>query len=135
MELKLSHTILATSDHDAALTFYRDVLGFTVVNDVAFEGMRWLTVSPPSQPELEIVLETPGACASAEDRQTIENLLAKGVLGRINFTTDDVDKAFDQIQASGAEVVQEPMDQPYGVRDCAFRDPSGNLLRFNQAKR
>ncbi|WP_214321244.1 VOC family protein [Nonomuraea sediminis] len=136
MNLSLSHCFLAVDDHDKALAFYRDVLGLKVRNDVQFEGMRWVTVSPPSQPDLEIVLEPPSANpnASAADREAISELMAKGMLGRAVFQTGDCDATFERILTSGAEVVQEPMDQPYGVRDCAFRDPAGNLLRFTQRR-
>jgi catechol 2,3-dioxygenase-like lactoylglutathione lyase family enzyme len=136
MELKLSHCFIAVDDHDEALAFYRDVLGFEVVNDVRFEAMRWVTVSPPAQPDVQIVLEPPLADpnASPADRRTMAEMLAKGLLRGVIFATADVDGAFERIRAAGAEVVQEPMDQPYGVRDCAFRDPAGNLLRFNQAR-
>jgi predicted enzyme related to lactoylglutathione lyase len=134
MDLRLSHCFLPVHDHDKALGFYRDILGFKVRNDVAVEGMRWVTVSPPSQPDVEIVLGPPAANpgASAADRHTITELMAKGLMGWVVFVTDDCDATFDRIQAAGAEVMQEPIDQPYGVRDCAFRDPSGNLLRFSQ---
>ncbi|MCW2859043.1 MAG: lyase [Actinoallomurus sp.] len=134
MDNRLSHCFLAVDDHNKALSFYRDVLGLEVRNDVSFEGMRWISVGPPSQPEVEIVLEPPGVNpdASPADRQVMADLLAKGVLGRLVFATDDCDATFDEVRASGAEVVQEPVDQPYGVRDCAFRDPAGNLLRFTQ---
>jgi predicted enzyme related to lactoylglutathione lyase len=136
MDLKLSHCVIPVDDHDKALHFYRDVLGLEVRNDVSFEGMRWVTVGPAAQPEVEIVLEPPGANpnASPADRQVITELMAKGLMGRIVFATDDCDATFARIQASGAEVVQEPIDQPYGVRDCGFRDPAGNLLRFTQPR-
>jgi len=136
MELKLSHCFIAVHDHDQALAFYRDVLGLTVRNDVRFEGMRWVSLTPPLQPELEIVLEPPGAHpnASPADRKALDDLLAKGMLRGVLFATDDCDATFEQIRASGAEVLQEPIDQPYGVRDCAFRNPSGNMIRFNQSK-
>jgi predicted enzyme related to lactoylglutathione lyase len=135
MDLKLSHCFIAVDDHDKALAFYRDALGLEVRNDVSFEGMRWVTVGPPLQPEIDIVLEPPTATpnASQADREAAAQLLAKGLLRAVIFTTDDVDGAFERIQASGAEVLQEPMNQPYGVRDCAFRDPAGNMLRFNQS--
>jgi len=135
MDLKLSHCFIAVDDHDKALAFYRDALGLEVRNDVSFEGMRWVTVGPPLQPEIDIVLEPPTATpnASPADREAAAQLLAKGLLRAVIFTTDDVDSAFERIQASGAEVLQEPMNQPYGVRDCAFRDPAGNMLRFNQS--
>ena len=135
MDLKLSHCFIAVDDHDKALAFYRDALGLEVRNDVSFEGMRWVTVGPPLQPEIDIVLEPPTATpnASPADREAAAQLLAKGLLRAVIFTTDDVDGAFERIQGSGAEVLQEPMNQPYGVRDCAFRDPAGNMLRFNQS--
>ncbi|WP_217237010.1 VOC family protein [Streptomyces sp. AC555_RSS877] len=134
MDVKLSQCFIAVDDHDQALAFYRDVLGLEVRNDVAFEGMRWVTLGSPSQPDVEIVLEPPLADpnASPADKQAMAELLAKGVLRGVIFSTDDVDATFERIQASGAEVLQEPFDQPYGVRDCAFRDPAGNMLRFNQ---
>lgn len=132
MNLKLSHCFLAVDDHDKALVFYRDVLGLEVRNDIGSEKMRWITVGPASQPDFDIVLEPPGAEASEPDRQAIGDLMAKGVFGRLVFTTDDVDATFERIQAAGAEVIQEPIDQPWGPRDCAFRDPAGNVLRFNQ---
>jgi predicted enzyme related to lactoylglutathione lyase len=135
MDISLSTCFLAVDDHDKALAFYRDVLGLEVRNDVSYEGMRWVSVGSPSQPDVEIVLEPPLADpnASPEDRQTMAELLAKGLLRGVIFRTDDCDATFERIQASGAEVLQEPMDMPYGVRDCAFRDPSGNMLRFSQA--
>ncbi|MEC3998410.1 VOC family protein [Actinacidiphila sp. DG2A-62] len=136
MDIKLSQCFIAVDDHDKALAFYRDVLGLQVRNDVAFEGMRWTTVGSPSQPGVDIVLEPPLADpnASAADRQAMVELLAKGMLRAVIFTTDDVDALFARVREAGAEVVQEPVDQPYGVRDCAFRDPAGNMLRFNQPR-
>ena len=136
MDIKLSHCFIAVDDHEKALAFYRDVLGLEVRNDVKYEGARWLSVGSPSQPEVVIVLEPPGMDpnASPADRQTMAELLAKGMLRGVVFETDDCDAAFDRIAASGADVVQEPMNQPYGVRDCAFRDPAGNLLRFSQKR-
>jgi predicted enzyme related to lactoylglutathione lyase len=136
MDLTLSHCFIAVHDHDKALAFYRDVLGLEVRSDVAFEGMRWVTVGPPSQPDVDIVLEPPSVNpdASPADRQALAELLAKGMLRGVIFATGDCDATFEHIRASGAEVLQEPIDQPYGVRDCAFRDPSGNMLRFNQRR-
>ncbi|MGP3950028.1 VOC family protein [Streptomyces sp. 7N604] len=136
MDLKLSHCFIAVHDHDKALAFYRDVLGLEVRNDVGFEGMRWVTVGSPSQPDVDIVLEPPSADpnASPADKQALEELLAKGMLRGVIFATGDCDATFEHIRAAGAEVIQEPIDQPYGVRDCAFRDPSGNLLRFSQSR-
>jgi catechol 2,3-dioxygenase-like lactoylglutathione lyase family enzyme len=136
MDIKLAQCFIAVDNHDEALGFYRDVLGFEVYNDVAFEGMRWVTVGSPSQPGVEIVLEPPAANpnASPADKQAMAELLARGMLRGVNFSTDDCDAAFEHIRASGAEVLQEPIDQPYGVRDCAFRDPAGNMLRFAQRR-
>ncbi|MEU8837960.1 VOC family protein [Streptomyces roseus] len=136
MEIKLSQCFIAVDDHDRALAFYRDALGLEVRNDVAFEGMRWVTVGSPAQPDVEIVLEPPAANPNAApaDRQAMAELLAKGMLRGVIFSTDDVDAAFERIRAAGGEVLQEPADQPYGVRDCAFRDPAGNMLRINQPR-
>jgi uncharacterized glyoxalase superfamily protein PhnB len=132
MELRLNNTFLEVDDHEAALGFYRDTLGFEVRQDVATEYGRWLTVGPPAQPEIGIVLQSAGAGRPPEDARTVQALLAKGSLNGLIFQTDDVDGLFEKVAASGAEVLQEPMDMPYGVRDCAFRDPSGNMVRFNQ---
>ncbi|WP_432155885.1 MULTISPECIES: VOC family protein [unclassified Streptomyces] len=132
MDLKLRQCFIAVDDHDKALHFYRDVLGLEVRNDVGFEGMRWVTVGSPLQPDVEIVLEPPGAGPdiSPADREAMARLLAKGVLRGVIFTTGDCDALFARVEEAGADVLQEPMDQPYGVRDCAFRDPAGNVLRF-----
>ncbi|MFJ5834772.1 VOC family protein [Streptomyces sp. NPDC093089] len=137
MNVKLSQCFIAVDDHDKALGFYRDALGLEVRNDVGFEGMRWVTVGSPDQPDVEIVLEPPLADpnASPADRQAVAELLAKGMLRGVIFSTDDVDKTFETIRAAGGEVLQEPVDQPYGVRDCAFRDPAGNMVRFNQPRK
>lgn len=134
--MKVSTCFIAVDDHDKALAFYRDVLGLEVRNDVGFEGMRWVTLGSPSQPDVSIVLEPPLADpnASPADREAMAELLAKGLLRAVIFETDDVDAAFERISASGAEVLQEPMDQPYGVRDCAFRDPAGNMIRIQQRR-
>ncbi|MFF5922920.1 VOC family protein [Streptomyces flavochromogenes] len=136
MNVKLSQCFIAVDDHDKALAFYRDALGLEVRNDVGFEGMRWVTVGSPAQPDVEIVLEPPLADpnASPADRQAVAELLAKGMLRGVIFATDDVDATFEQVRAAGGEVLQEPVDQPYGVRDCAFRDPAGNMLRFTQPR-
>jgi predicted enzyme related to lactoylglutathione lyase len=135
MAIEISHCFIAVDDHDKALAFYRDALGMEVRNDVTFEGMRWVTIGSPSQPGVEIVLEPPVADpgASSTDKEAAAELLAKGLLRGVNFRTDDCDATFERIRATGAEVLQEPMDMPYGVRDCAFRDPAGNMLRFSQA--
>jgi uncharacterized glyoxalase superfamily protein PhnB len=135
MNVTLQYTFLEVDDHEAALAFYRDTLGLEVRNDVNTAFGRWLTVGPKDQPELGIVLESVGVgCRSPEDAETLRSLLAKGSLAGLVFTTDDIDGLFERIRASGAEVMQEPMDQAYGVRDCAFRDPAGNMMRFQQAK-
>jgi len=132
MDLSVKYTFLEVYDHEATLAFYRDALGLEVRQDVAMEGARWLTVGPAAQPELGIVLQTAGVGRPAEDGQTIKALLDKGSLAGLVFETDDVDATFEKVRASGAEVLQEPMDQAYGTRDCAFRDPSGNQVRINQ---
>ncbi|MBX4179088.1 VOC family protein [Streptomyces geysiriensis] len=137
MDINLSQCFIAVDDHDKALAFYRDVLGMEVRDDVGFEGMRWVTVGSPDQPDVDIVLEPPLADpnASDADKKAMAELLAKGLLRGVIFTTDDVDATFERISTAGAEVLQEPVDQPYGVRDCAFRDPAGNMLRFNQPRK
>ena len=135
MDLRIHYTFLPTDDPEASLAFYRDVLGFEVRNDVGAGTMRWVTVGPPGQPGTSVVLYPPGADPSVTDdeRRTIAELMAKGSFASLVLAADDVDAAFETIAAGGAEVVQEPTDQPYGVRDCAFRDPAGNMLRVNQA--
>ncbi|MFH9661841.1 VOC family protein [Streptomyces sp. NPDC017248] len=132
MDVKLAQCFLAVDDHDKAIAFYRDVLGMEIRNDVGFEGMRWVTVGSPLQPDVEIVLEPPDASpdASPADKQALNELLAKGLLRGVIFTTPDCDALYERVRESGADVLQEPTDQPYGVRDCAFRDPAGNQLRF-----
>lgn len=134
MNLQLHTTFITVDDHDRAVAFYRDVLGLTLANDVAYGGSFWITMTPPDQQDIAIVLEPPGADPNTadSDRTALRELMAKGLLGRTIFSCDDVDKTFAEIEASGADVVQEPMDMPYGVRDCAFRDPFGNLIRINQ---
>jgi predicted enzyme related to lactoylglutathione lyase len=132
MDLSVKYTFLEVDDHETALAFYRDALGLEVRQDVAMEGARWLTVGPASQPEFGIVLQTAGVARPPEDAQTLRELLAKGSLSGLVLETDNVDATFEAVRATGAEVLQEPMDQPYGTRDCAFRDPSGNQVRINQ---
>ena len=134
MSITVSHTFVLVEDQDAALSFYRDVLGLEVRTDAALGDMRWLTVGAPQQPELEIGLVPPGMGHSAEDAQALSALLAKGALGSLIFQVPDCDATFERVSAAGAEVMQEPIDQPYGVRDCAFRDPSGNHIRFSQTR-
>jgi uncharacterized glyoxalase superfamily protein PhnB len=132
MDLLVKYTFLEVDDHEAALAFYRDALGLEVRQDVAMEGARWLTVGPPAQPEFGIVLSTVGVGRPAEDAQALRSLLAKGSLAGLVLETGDVDATFESVRATGAEVLQEPIDQPYGTRDCAFRDPAGNQVRINQ---
>jgi predicted enzyme related to lactoylglutathione lyase len=136
MDIKLHHCFLSVDDHDKAIAFYRDALGFEVRSDVGAKDRRWVTVGPPSQPDINIVLHPPAPDpgTSPSDRAAISDLLAKGLLGFLVFATDDCDASFERIQASGAEVIQEPMDQPYGARDCAFRDPAGNHIRISQTR-
>jgi catechol 2,3-dioxygenase-like lactoylglutathione lyase family enzyme len=133
MEVSLSHCFVTVSDPEEALVFYRDVLGLTLRNDVSSGGFRWLTLSPPTQPEVEVVLSQPHAGRSREDGDALLAMLTKGVLDNVLFRTDDLDGVFEKVRASGAEVLEEPTDQPWGVRDCAFRDPSGNKVRISQA--
>ena len=136
MTISIHYTFLPHTDADAALAFYRDTLGFELRNDVGYQDMRWLTVGPPNQPETGIVLHPPAADPGITDdeRRTILELIAKGSYGALTLATDDLDGLFDRLQASGADVVQEPTEQPYGVRDCAFRDPTGNLIRINERR-
>ncbi|GGY85007.1 VOC family protein [Streptomyces nitrosporeus] len=133
-DITLSQCFIAVDDHDKALAFYRDALGLEVRNDVGSGQMRWVTLGAPSQPGVNIVLEPPLADpnASAADREAVAELLAKGLLRGVVFGTDDCDAAFERVRAAGGEVLQEPIDQPYGVRDCAFRDPAGNMIRFSR---
>ena len=136
MDIKLRNCFLIVDDHDKALAFYRDALGFEVRNDVSYAGMRWVTIGPPSQPDIDIVLEPPAADPgiSASDRALLGDLLAKGLLRGLHFSTPDLEDTFDRVQATGADIVQEPMDMPYGTRECAVRDPAGNLIRIIQAR-
>lgn len=135
MDVKLHHCFLSVDDHEKAIAFYRDALGLEVRGDVSAYGMRWVTLGSPSQPDVNIVLEPPAADPgmSPQDREAIGDLLAKGLLRGVNFSTPDLDGTFERIAATGAEVIQEPMDQPYGARDCAFRDPAGNMIRIIQS--
>ena len=135
MNVKLRNCFIAVHDHDEALAFYRDLLGLEVRADVNYEGMRWTTVASKGQ-DVNIVLEPPLADPNAApaDRKVMKEMLAKGLLRGVNFSTEDCDATFERIQAGGADVLQEPMDMPYGARECAFRDPSGNLIRFSQPK-
>jgi catechol 2,3-dioxygenase-like lactoylglutathione lyase family enzyme len=133
MDLTIHTTFLPQDDPDVALAFYRDVLGFEIRNDVGYAGMRWITVGPPGQPGTSIVLHPPAADPGItdEERRTITEMMAKGTYGIITLATTDLDDTFARLEASGAEIVQEPTEQPYGIRDCAIRDPAGNLIRIN----
>lgn len=134
MDISLSTVHIAVDDPDVAIAFYRDTLGLTVTNDVANQGFRWVTLVTESQPEIAIVLSQPHGGRSQEDGDALAALLAKGELTPVQFRTDDLDAIFEKIAAAdGAEVLQEPQDQPWGVRDAAVRDPAGNLLRISQA--
>jgi catechol 2,3-dioxygenase-like lactoylglutathione lyase family enzyme len=133
MDLSLSHCHITVTDPDASLAFYRDALGLELRNEVNQGGFRWLTLTPPSQPDIEIVLSEARAGRPPADGEALEVLVTKGSLMGAIFRTADLDTAFEKIRATGAEVMQEPTDQPWGVRDCAFRDPSGNMIRINQA--
>ncbi|MEU1628111.1 VOC family protein [Streptomyces sp. NPDC020096] len=132
MSIALQYCHITVNDPDESLAFYRDALGFEMRNDVASGGFRWVTLGSPTQPGLEIVLSEPHAGRSQADGDALQELLTKGVLPNIVFRVDDLDATFETVRASGAEVLQEPMDQPWGPRDCAFRDPSGNLVRISQ---
>ena len=135
MDITIFSSFIPHNDPDASLAFYRDTLGFEVRNDVGSGTMRWITVGPADQPDTSIVLHPPGATPGITDdeRRTILELMAKGSFFGVNLAAADLADTFAKLEASGAEIVQEPIDQPYGVRDCAFRDPAGNMLRFNQA--
>ncbi|UTX53929.1 VOC family protein [Leucobacter aridicollis] len=134
MNISIHYAFLPHTDPEASLSFYRDALGFEVRNDVGYENMRWITVGPAGQPDTSIVLHPPAVDpgVSEAERSVILDLMAKGAYGALTLATDDLDGFFAKLEAAGADVVQEPIDQDYGVRDCAFRDPSGNLIRVNQ---
>jgi len=131
MNLTLSTCFVLVHDPDAALAFYRDTLGLEARNDVAREDFRWITVGAASQPGVGIVL-TNYLNGSPADRDALAALVAKGALNGVHFNTDDLDASFEKLRAAGAEIVQEPTEQPWGTRDCAVRDPSGNLVRIDQ---
>ena len=135
MNITIHSSFLPHNDPDASLAFYRDTLGFEVRNDVGYGGMHWITVGPADQPGTSIVLYPPAATPGVTDdeRRTIVEMMAKGTYGWILLATKDLDGTFERLQAS-AEVVQEPTEQPYGIRDCAFRDPAGNLIRINELR-
>jgi len=136
MDISIHTTVLPHDDPDASLAFYRDILGFEVRTDVGRGKMRWITVGPKDQPGTSILLAPPAADPGItdEERRTIAAMMAKGTYGWIMLATRDLDGTFERLEAGGAEVVQEPIEQPYGVRDCAFRDPAGNLVRIQQLR-
>ncbi len=136
MDLTIHHTFLPHDDPEAALAFYRDALGFELRNDVGYGGMRWLTVGPAGGAGTSIVLHPPAADPGVTDdeRRTITEMMAKGTYASVVLATKDLDGTFERLQAGDAEVVQEPVEQPYGVRDCAFRDPAGNLVRIQELR-
>jgi catechol 2,3-dioxygenase-like lactoylglutathione lyase family enzyme len=138
MDITIHASFLPHNDPEASLAFYRDTLGFEVRDDVGYEGMRWITVGPPDQPGTSIVLE-PAVISghrgvNDDERRAILEMMAKGTYAGILLATPDLDGTFERLQASDAEVVQEPVEQPYGVRDCAFRDPAGNLIRIQELR-
>ena len=136
MDITIHASMLPQDDPEAALAFYRDSLGFEVRLDVEYGGLHWITVGPPDQPDTALVLYPPAASPglTEDERATIAEMMAKGTYASINLATKDLDATFEKLQAGDAEVVQEPVDQPYGVRDCAFRDPAGNLIRIQQLR-
>jgi catechol 2,3-dioxygenase-like lactoylglutathione lyase family enzyme len=136
MDIIIHNTFLPHDDPEASLAFYRDILGFEVRNDVGGGTMRWLTVGPPDQPGTSIVLHPPAADPGITDdeRRTIAEMMAKGTYAIITLATADLDGTFERLQAADVEVVQEPTEQPYGVRDCAVRDPAGTLIRINELR-
>lgn len=136
MDITIHSSFLPHDDPDASVAFYRDILGFEIRKDVGFGGMRWITVGPAGQPGTSVVLHPPAADpgVTEEERRTITEMMAKGTYAIITLATADLDGTFDRLQAGGAEVVQEPTEQPYGIRDCAFRDPAGNLIRINEMR-
>jgi catechol 2,3-dioxygenase-like lactoylglutathione lyase family enzyme len=136
MDITIHASLLPHDDPDASLAFYRDTLGFEVRNDVEYSGMHWITVGPPDQPGTSIVLyplaATPGI--TDDERRTIAEMMAKGTYAIITLATPDLDGTFARLESGGVEVVQEPIEQPYGVRDCAVRDPAGNLIRIDEVR-
>lgn len=134
MNITIHESMLPHNDPEASLAFYRDALGFEVRNDVGYNDMHWITVGPVDQPDTAIVLYPPQATPGMtdEERKLVAEMMAKGTFASVNLASANLDETFDKLQASGAEVVQEPTDQPYGLRDCSFRDPAGNLLRIQE---
>ena len=136
MDITIHSSFLPHTDPEASLAFYRDVLGFEVRNDVGYNGLRWITVGPPDQPGTSIVLHPPAADPGITDdeRRTITEMMAKGTYGMILLATPDLDAAFERVQASDADIVQEPIEQDYGFRDFAVRDPAGNMIRIQERR-
>jgi catechol 2,3-dioxygenase-like lactoylglutathione lyase family enzyme len=136
MDIAIHASFLPHNDPEASLGFYRDILGFEVRKDVGYNGMRWITVGPANQADTSIVLYPPAASpgVTEDEHRTIAEMMAKGTFAILLLATRNLDEAFDRLQASGAEIVQEPADQPYGVRDCAIRDPAGNLIRLQELR-
>jgi uncharacterized glyoxalase superfamily protein PhnB len=136
MNITIHASFLPHEDPEASVAFYRDTLGFDVRNDVEYAGMHWITVGPADQPDTSIVLYPPAATPGITDdeRSTIAEMMAKGTYASINLATEDLDDTFNRLQTGDAEVVQEPTDQPYGIRDCSFRDPAGNLIRIQELR-
>jgi uncharacterized glyoxalase superfamily protein PhnB len=136
MDIKIFNAFLPHTDRDAAVAFWCDTLGFELRNDVGYDGMHWLTVGSPDQPDVNLVLFPPGADPGVTDdeRRVIGEMMAKGTFASLTLATRDLDAMFDKLQGSDAEVMQEPTDQPWGLRDCAFRDPSGNTIRIDEVK-
>jgi catechol 2,3-dioxygenase-like lactoylglutathione lyase family enzyme len=136
MNISIHSSMLPHNDADASLAFYRDTLGFEVRLDVEYGGLHWITVGPADQPDTSIVLYPPTATPgiTEDEQRAIAEMMAKGTYASINLATPDLDGTFDRLQAGDAEVVQEPTDQPYGIRDCAFRDPAGNLIRIQEVQ-
>lgn len=136
MDISIHASFLPQTDAEASLAFYRDTLGFEVRNDVGYNGLRWITVGPAGQPNTSIVLHPPAVTPgiTEDERRTITEMMAKGTFGMLILATADLDQAFAKLQADDAEIVEEPTMQPYGVRDCAVRDPAGNLLRIQEKR-
>jgi catechol 2,3-dioxygenase-like lactoylglutathione lyase family enzyme len=136
MNITIHQSFLPHDDPQASLAFYRDTLGFEVRNDVEYQGLHWITVGPVDQPDTSIVLTPPAADPGITDdeRRTIAKMMAKGTYAGINLATNDLDGTFEQLQAGDVEIVQEPTDQPWGVRDCALRDPAGNMIRIFEVR-
>jgi predicted enzyme related to lactoylglutathione lyase len=136
MDITISSSFLPQNDPDAARTFYRDILGFEIRKDVGYNGMHWITVGPANQPDVSIVLFPPTAMPGItdEEQRVIAEMMAKGTFASLLLATKDLDGTFEKLQATDAEIIQEPTDQPYGIRDCALRDPAGNLIRLQEIR-